>query len=151
MTWMWKSAAAVAVCLTIATEAGAQEARRRWEMQRQIRLDKFEQILPLAMKNNNIDMWLVAVKENHIDPLWRDLGRGLRDRHGLPCSSCAATAWNGRLGPSGYLINESGAYGGDCGVDAAGVRPSAIRNASASTCRRRSVRPTDHRDDAHHP
>ena len=32
-----------------ATPSAVQEARRRWEMQRQIRLDKFEQILPLAM------------------------------------------------------------------------------------------------------
>ncbi len=54
----------------------AQEARRRWEMQRQIRLDKFEQVLPRAMRDNGIDMWIVAVKENHYDPLWNDLGRG---------------------------------------------------------------------------
>ena len=45
-------------------------------MQRQIRLDKFEQVLPRAMRDNGIDMWIVAVKENHYDPLWNDLGRG---------------------------------------------------------------------------
>ena len=28
------------------------------------------------MKNAGIDMWIVAVKENHTDPLWEDLGRG---------------------------------------------------------------------------
>ena len=63
------------VCM-LAAPAAAQEARRRWEMQRQIRLDKFEQVLPQAMRDNGIDMWIVAVKENHTDPLWDDLGRG---------------------------------------------------------------------------
>ena len=55
--------------LLAATPSSAQEARRRWEMERQIRLDKFEQVLPRAMRDNGIDMWIVAVKENHYDPL----------------------------------------------------------------------------------
>lgn len=92
--------------------ASAQEARRRWEMQRQIRLDKFEQVLPKAMRDNGIDMWIVAVKENHYDPLWNDLGRGyvsgigyylFTDRGGDRIERIA-------LGPSGYLIDQSGAY-----------------------------------------
>ena len=90
----------------------AQEARRRWEMERQIRLDKFEQVLPRAMRDNGIDMWIVAVKENHYDPLWKDLGRGyitgigyyvFTDRGGDRIERAA-------LGPSGYLLTESGAY-----------------------------------------
>ncbi len=81
-------------------------------MQRQIRLDKFEQVLPRAMRDNGIDMWIVAVKENHYDPLWNDLGRGyvtgigyyvFTDRGGDRIERAA-------LGPSGYLLNESGAY-----------------------------------------
>src|SRR3990170_2359024 len=89
----------------------AQEARRRWEVQRQIRLDKFEQILPLAMRNAGIDMWIVAVKENHREPLWEDLGRGyvsgigyyvFTDRGGDRIERAA-------LGPSGYMIQQSGA------------------------------------------
>ena len=92
--------------------AHAQEARRRWEVQRQIRLDKFEQVLPLAMRNAGIDMWIVAVKENHTDPLWEDLGRGyvsgigyyvFTDRGGGRIERAA-------LGPSGYLLEQSGAY-----------------------------------------
>ncbi len=91
---------------------GAQEARRRWELERQIRLDKFEQVLPRAMRDHGIDMWIVAAKENHYDPLWRDLGRGyitgigyyvFADRGGDRIERLA-------LGPSGYLIAESGAY-----------------------------------------
>ena len=96
----------------IATPATAQEARRRWEMQRQIRLDKFDQVLPQVMRKHGIDMWIVAVKENHREPLWEDLGRGyvsgigyyvFTDRGGARIERAA-------LGPSGYLIEEAGAY-----------------------------------------
>ena len=111
MTWTWKRMAAVVACLAVVSEAGAQEARRRWEMQRQIRLDKFEQILPLAMKNNDIDMWLVAVKENHTDPLWEDLGRGYVTGMGYYMFFLRGDRVERiALGPSGYLISESGAY-----------------------------------------
>ena len=105
-----------AVLLTLApalaTTSDAQEARRRWEMQRQIRLDKFEQVLPAAMRAHGIDMWIVAVKENHREPLWEDLGRGyvsgigyyvFTDRGGPRIERAA-------LGPDGYMIEESGAY-----------------------------------------
>jgi Xaa-Pro aminopeptidase len=102
----------VACLFSLLAPASAQEARRRWEIQRQIRLDKFEQVLPAAMRDNGIDMWIVAVKENHYDPLWNDLGRGyvsgigyyvFTDRGGDRIERAA-------LGPSGYLLNESGAY-----------------------------------------
>ena len=111
---MLRTAIALALLLATAAAAPAQEARRRWEMERQIRLDKFEQVLPRAMRDNGIDMWIVAVKENHYDPLWKDLGRGyvtgvgyymFTDRGGDRIERIA-------LGPSGYLINESGAYDG---------------------------------------
>ncbi len=100
------------LALSLSLPAFAQEARRRWEMERQIRLDKFEQVLPRAMRDNGIDMWIVAVKENHYDPLWKDLGRGyvtgigyyvFTDRGGDRIERAA-------LGPSGYLLAESGAY-----------------------------------------
>ncbi len=70
--------AVVCLCLSAwnVLPVAAQEARRRWETERQIRLDKFEQVLPRAMRDNGIDMWIVAVKENHEEPLWNDLGRG---------------------------------------------------------------------------
>ena len=109
---MLRTALVLALLLATAASAPAQEARRRWEMERQIRLDKFEQVLPRAMRDNGIDMWIVAVKENHYDPLWKDLGRGyvtgvgyymFTDRGGDHIERIA-------LGPSGYLIAESGAY-----------------------------------------
>src|SRR5262245_44529872 len=102
------------LCLVVAlaSPAWGQEARRRWETERQIRLDKFDQILPIAMRHAGIDMWIVAVKENHYDPLWEDLGRGyvsgvgyyvFTDRGGPRIERAA-------LGPSGYLLEQSGAY-----------------------------------------
>ena len=112
MTRAVRIAAITGLVAVAALPAHAQEARRRWEMERQIRLDKFEQVLPRAMRDNGIDMWIVAVKENHYDPLWKDLGRGyvtgigyyvFTDRGGERIERVA-------LGPSGYLLSESGAY-----------------------------------------
>jgi Xaa-Pro aminopeptidase len=109
---MPRVAAALALMLVTTLSADAQEARRRWEMERQIRLDKFEQVLPRAMRDNQIDMWIVAVKENHEDPLWNDMGRGyvtgvgyymFTDRGGDRIERIA-------LGPAGYLVEQSGAY-----------------------------------------
>jgi Xaa-Pro aminopeptidase len=90
----------------------AQEARRRWELQRQIRLDKFEQVLPLAMRSSGIDMWIVAVKENHTDPLWEDMGRGYVSGVGYYVFTDRGRDRIERavLGPSGYLLEQSGAY-----------------------------------------
>jgi Xaa-Pro aminopeptidase len=103
---------ALAVFSAAVPSLHAQESRRRWEMQRQIRLDKFEQVLPGVMRAHGIDMWIVAVKENHREPLWEDLGRGyvsgigyyvFTDKGGPRIERAA-------LGPDGYMIEESGAY-----------------------------------------
>ncbi|MGE5360577.1 MAG: M24 family metallopeptidase [Bacteroidales bacterium] len=67
-------AAALLVSLFAGTRVDAQEARRRFETMRRIRLDKFELVLPQAMRENRIDMWIVAMKQNHPDPLLEDLG-----------------------------------------------------------------------------
>src|SRR5919112_4300846 len=109
---MMRHLVTLALVVAVTSPVAAQEARRRWEIQRQIRLDKFEQVLPRAMRANGIDMWIVAVKENHYDPLWNDLGRGyvtgigyyvFTDRGGARIERAA-------LGPSGYMIQQSGAY-----------------------------------------
>ncbi len=54
----------------------AQEARRRWDRMCQIRKEKFDVILPMAMRENNIDMWITVQKEGNYSPLYEDLGRG---------------------------------------------------------------------------
>lgn len=52
------------------------EARRRWERLCLIRQEKFDLILPAALRDNGIDMWIVVMREGLLDPLWEDLGRG---------------------------------------------------------------------------
>ena len=56
--------------------ASSNEARSRWEMRNQIRRDKFDLVLPLAMRENKIDMWITVQKEGNFDPLYLDLGQG---------------------------------------------------------------------------
>jgi Xaa-Pro aminopeptidase len=52
------------------------DARTRWERLCLIRREKFDRILPEAMRENGIDMWIVAMREGHYDPQWELLGRG---------------------------------------------------------------------------
>jgi Xaa-Pro aminopeptidase len=54
----------------------AQEARRRWERSCQIRKEKFDLVLPGAMKDNRVDMWIIVMREGLLDPLWEALGGG---------------------------------------------------------------------------
>ena len=90
----------------------AQEARRRWERMAQIRRDKFDLVLPEAMRENQIDMWITVMREGHLDPLYEDLGRGY-------VGSVAYYVFTDRgrdriervaLGVGGYLLEENGAY-----------------------------------------
>jgi len=57
-------------------DAQAQEARKRWEMMNLIRREKLAIILPKAMRENNIDMWIIVNKSGHSDPLSEDVGAG---------------------------------------------------------------------------
>jgi Xaa-Pro aminopeptidase len=54
----------------------AQESRFQWDRLCQIRQEKFDLILPEAMRENGIDMWITVQKEGNYDPLYEDLGRG---------------------------------------------------------------------------
>jgi len=84
MTTRWASVATtVTACVTFAgansTPLSAQshlESRNRWARLCEIRREKFDRILPEAMRENGIDMWIVAMREGHYDPLWDLLGRG---------------------------------------------------------------------------
>ncbi len=74
------------VTLLIATialtlSAGAQQAvlpevKVRWDRMCQMRKEKFDHILPEAMRENGVDMWIVAQKEGHDDPMAALLGGG---------------------------------------------------------------------------
>jgi hypothetical protein len=107
-----RHAALAAVVFGSTATLPAQEARRRWEVLRQIRLDKFDLVLPAAMRAHGIDMWIVAMRENRWDPLYEDLGRG----YASPVGYYVFTDRGGDrieravLGVSGELLEQSGAY-----------------------------------------
>lgn len=92
--------------------AASQEARRRYERACQIRHEKFDRILPEAMRENGVDMWIVVMREGLLDPLWQDLGGGyvggwaywvFTDR-GAPRIERVV------LGASGYSLERCGVY-----------------------------------------
>jgi Xaa-Pro aminopeptidase len=67
---------AASLAMAASTPAAAHEARQRWEQLCQIRKDKLDLILPQAMRENGIDMWIVASREGHDDPNAALLGGG---------------------------------------------------------------------------
>lgn len=73
---MNKLALASTFLLAVAAAASAQESRKRWERLCQIRTEKFDRILPEAMRENGIDMWITMSREGLHDPLFRDFGEG---------------------------------------------------------------------------
>ncbi|HWP99342.1 MAG TPA: M24 family metallopeptidase [Vicinamibacterales bacterium] len=97
--------------------AVAQEPRRRWAQMCEIRKDKFDYILPEAMRENGIDMWIVMMREGHYDPLYDDLGRGYPGRVGYyvftdrkPNAPPPVRIERAALGISGPLLEGCGAY-----------------------------------------
>ncbi len=91
-------------------EAG--EARRRWEMMNQIRSDKFDLVLPEAMRENDIDMWITLVREGLPDPLTPDLGEGYVGNIGYYIFTDRGTERIERaaFGIGGYLLERGNAY-----------------------------------------
>ncbi|MEQ8417467.1 MAG: M24 family metallopeptidase [Imperialibacter sp.] len=98
--------------LLVSTSAFSQEAMRRWRKMNQVRNDKFDLVLPEAMRENNIDMWIIMNREGNFDPLYPDMGEGyvgsvgyyiFTDRGGDRIERAA-------LGIDGYLLEEGGAY-----------------------------------------
>jgi hypothetical protein len=88
------------------------EARRRWERLCRIRKDKFDLVLPGAMRDAGIDMWIVMMKEGHYDPLYEDLGRGYPGRVAFYIFTRRAEGRVERaaLGLDGYLLEACAAY-----------------------------------------
>ena len=62
--------------LIISINTFSQESMRRWRKLNQVRSDKFDLVLPEAMRENNIDMWIVTNREGNFDPLYTDMGEG---------------------------------------------------------------------------
>jgi Xaa-Pro aminopeptidase len=98
------------------------EALRRFQMGCQIRSDKFNYVLPEAMRENKVDMWIVTLQEQAYDPLYEDLGRGypssmlgyyvFTDRGGDRIERAA-------LGITGYMLEQCGVYDTVAGTDLA--------------------------------
>ena len=50
------------------------DARSRWEVSCMIRHDKFDYVLPGAMRRNDIDLWIVIDRGRGTQPMTRDFG-----------------------------------------------------------------------------
>jgi len=96
---------------TTSTSFG-QEAKRRWKKMNQIRRDKFDLILPEAMRENDIDMWIITNREGDYDPLYYDMGGGYTTTNGyyIFTDKGAARIERAVLGMFGYFIEQCGAY-----------------------------------------
>jgi Xaa-Pro aminopeptidase len=62
------------VVLLPGLDSVAQEARVRDDMMKLIRKEKFDLVLPGAMRDNNVDMWIHVVQSGNEDPMALDLG-----------------------------------------------------------------------------
>jgi Xaa-Pro aminopeptidase len=95
-----------------AASPGPGEARRRWERLCRIRKDKFDLVLPGAMREQGIGMWIVMMKEGHYDPLYEDLGRGYPGRVGYYVFTDRGgdRIERAALGVDGYMLEACGAY-----------------------------------------
>ena len=61
------------VMVFLAVPAAAQQSKQNYEIMRLIRQEKFELVLPGAMRDNNIDIWVHVVESGRMDPCF-DLG-----------------------------------------------------------------------------
>ncbi len=110
--------ACVALAMT-PVSAESQEARRRWERMCQIRADKFDLVLPGAMADNGIDMWIVVMREGLLDPLWEALGRGYVGGWAYYVfSEDGGRVYRAAFGVGGYRLEQCGVYDEFAGADA---------------------------------
>ena len=65
------------------TNSFAQNAEEDRAIANMIRSDKFNYVLPKAMRNNNIDMWIIIDKGRGTEPLFRDLGFATSNGNGI--------------------------------------------------------------------
>ena len=109
--WNFHILKALLIALLVAQPGAGQEARARWERMCQIRAEKFDLVLPKAMHDNQIDMWIIVMREGLLDPMWNALGRGYVG----DWAYYVFTAQGGRversaLGVGGYMLEQCGVY-----------------------------------------
>ena len=98
--------------LFIVAQSTGQEAQRRWRKLNQVRQDKFDLVLPEAMRENNIDMWIVTNREGNLDPLYTDMGEGYvgKNAYYIFTDTGAERIERAALGVGGYLLEEGDTY-----------------------------------------
>ncbi len=96
----------------ICANAFGQEAMRRWRKLNQVRQDKFDLVLPEAMRENNIDMWIVTNREGNLDPLYTDMGEGYvgGNAYYIFTDTGEDRIERAALGVGGYLLKEGSTY-----------------------------------------
>ena len=92
--------------------ATAGDARSLWEVSCMIRKDKFDYVLPTAMRRNGIDMWIVLDRGRGTEPMARDFGIDTVNGQG---TFIFFDRGEGRieriqLGPETDMATECGAY-----------------------------------------
>lgn len=111
-------AATLLLPLAAPSPASAQEARRRWERMCQIRAEKFDLVLPTALHDNDVDMWIVVMREGLLDPLWEALGRGyVGDWAYYVFTDQGQRTHRSAFGVGGYMLEECGVYDHFGGAD----------------------------------
>ena len=98
--------------LFILASSYSQESFRRWRKLNQIRLDKFDLVLPEVMRENKIDMWIIMCREGNFDPLYQEMGEGYVGHNGYYIFTDMGKPRIERavLGIEGYLLEETKAY-----------------------------------------
>ena len=88
------------------------DAHDKWEITNMIRSDKLDYVLPNAMRNNNIDMWIIIDKGRGTEPLFQDFGDATSNGNGIFIFTDRGGNRIERavLGGEPELLVESGAY-----------------------------------------
>jgi len=73
----------VGMAALVAMNSLSNDARDSWEINNMMRSDKLDFVLPTAMRNNNIDMWLIIDKGRGTEPLFRDFGGATSNGNGI--------------------------------------------------------------------
>ena len=72
-----------AIIIMIGLNLFGQSAQDDMEIVNMIRSDKFNYVLPKAMRNNNIDMWIIIDRGRGTEPLFRDFGYATSNGNGI--------------------------------------------------------------------
>ena len=103
---------ALASLIFVADVHAKGEAQKRWELMNQIRLEKFDLVLPEVMRENRVDMWITVNREGYDDPLTEDFGRGYVGSYGYYIFTDRGDGRIERavLGVGTALVEDNGAY-----------------------------------------